>query len=257
MLNKKRGFSLAELLIALAIVSIIATMGLTIGKKSVAKAYDNYIYEGYKTLFDAICYIQALELELVSKTEEEDDDKYIISPVFINELKDIFSDEDSTTNTINTVNGIKYQVLYDGQSPESIPERVEHIITIKMTIPYVRRKDSSTADICLAFLPEDEYGILIPYEKGPHCKTSEEFSNIQNRKDLLTFWIRDDDDIVGNTNVDREDYVAIQYYSALVAICKNFGGNLKFLNSNDYIFKCPNPKLTVREGTINLKVKKH
>ena len=45
----KKGFSLAELLIALAIVSIIATLGFTIAKKNVEKAY-NFLMLGEKQL---------------------------------------------------------------------------------------------------------------------------------------------------------------------------------------------------------------
>lgn len=262
MSNKKRGFSLAELLIALAIISIIATMGLTIGKKSVAKAYENYIYEGYKAFYDAICHTKALEIPEVNDTEDG------INPAFITELKNIFSDYEAG-NTINTVNGIKYSIIYNGQSsasrPDGDPPRLEHIITIKMSIPYVRRKNSNTADICLALLSDEIPSILIPYSDGPNCKTSEEFSNIQVRKDLLSFYIQIEGDIAGNTHlkdtngdgqITREDYVPIQYYSPIVAICKNVGGASSFMNTDYYIYKCPNPELPNPYGTLKMKVKK-
>ena len=50
----KKGFSLAELLIALAIISIIAIMGLNITKKSAENAYNLYIYSGYSAIQSAI-----------------------------------------------------------------------------------------------------------------------------------------------------------------------------------------------------------
>ena len=55
-MNKKvkSGFSLAEVLIALAIISVIATMGFSIAKKGIANAYQGYYYAGYQGMDSAI-----------------------------------------------------------------------------------------------------------------------------------------------------------------------------------------------------------
>ena len=45
-LNK--GFSIAELLIVMAIISIIAFMGINIGRKNIEKSYNYYFYNTYK-----------------------------------------------------------------------------------------------------------------------------------------------------------------------------------------------------------------
>jgi prepilin-type N-terminal cleavage/methylation domain-containing protein len=50
----KTGFSLAEVLLTLAIVSIIATIGFTMSRKGIEKAYNGYIYNGYNSLTIAI-----------------------------------------------------------------------------------------------------------------------------------------------------------------------------------------------------------
>ena len=50
----KNGFSLAEILLTLGIVAVIATLGFTATKKSIDNAYNLYIYTGYKGLTDAI-----------------------------------------------------------------------------------------------------------------------------------------------------------------------------------------------------------
>ena len=49
-MKKTKGFSLAEVLIALAIVSIIATLGFTIAKKGIEDAYNLYIYTAYSSM---------------------------------------------------------------------------------------------------------------------------------------------------------------------------------------------------------------
>ena len=50
----KKGFSLSELLIALAIISIISVLGITISKKGMEKAYNQYIYNAYSSIQYAI-----------------------------------------------------------------------------------------------------------------------------------------------------------------------------------------------------------
>ena len=49
-----KGFSLAELMIVVVIISIIATMGIRISRRGVENAYNYYIYNGYKSLETAI-----------------------------------------------------------------------------------------------------------------------------------------------------------------------------------------------------------
>ncbi len=50
----KSGFSLAEVLLALAIVAIIATLGFTMSRKGIEHAYNQYIYTGYNSMSIAI-----------------------------------------------------------------------------------------------------------------------------------------------------------------------------------------------------------
>ena len=52
----KKAFSLAEVLIALSIISIIATMMVSISRKGLEDAYNLYYYTGYKGMLDAISY---------------------------------------------------------------------------------------------------------------------------------------------------------------------------------------------------------
>ena len=50
----QKGFSLAEILIALAIISVISTLGFSIAKKGIEDAYQGYFYTGYNGLYTAL-----------------------------------------------------------------------------------------------------------------------------------------------------------------------------------------------------------
>ena len=49
----KIGFSLAEILVCVAIIAVVATLGFSITKQSVARSYDLYIYNGYVSILNA------------------------------------------------------------------------------------------------------------------------------------------------------------------------------------------------------------
>lgn len=51
---EKKGFSLAELLLCIAIIGVVSAMGMTITKHSSDKAYNLYYYTGYINLYNAI-----------------------------------------------------------------------------------------------------------------------------------------------------------------------------------------------------------
>lgn len=52
--NIKSGFSLAEVLISVGIISVIATLGLPIAQKNIDQAYNKYVYTGAEALSLAI-----------------------------------------------------------------------------------------------------------------------------------------------------------------------------------------------------------
>ena len=89
----KKGFSLAEILIAVGIISVIATIGFSITTKGIDKAYDLYIYNGYNSLTNAINDVNARELIL--------DTSSVDTPFFVH-LTDLFDG-----NSIDSGNQIR------------------------------------------------------------------------------------------------------------------------------------------------------
>lgn len=70
MKTSRRGFTLAELLICMAIIGTIAAMGMVITKRSTESAYNLYYYTGYINLYNAIAEARANGCETASCTME-------------------------------------------------------------------------------------------------------------------------------------------------------------------------------------------
>lgn len=104
----KTGFSLAEVLLTLAIVSIIATIGFTMSRKGIEKAYNGYIYNGYNSLTIAIAEANArghaFNGENFSSKEDvkKDDSDY----GFCNAVKDVLT----TTKPANQTAFVGYNI---------------------------------------------------------------------------------------------------------------------------------------------------
>ena len=139
-MNKKikQGFSLAEVLIALAIISVIATMGFSIAKKGIADAYQGYYYSGYLGLDTAL---------KIAKKEIYDDD-YPNKPNTPQELKDNFIEHLIITLNLKkegpinncteykALNNIKYVICPSTNSTDNPPGNMN----IDMIVPSVRTK---------------------------------------------------------------------------------------------------------------------
>ena len=205
MIKNKKGFTLAEVLISVGIISVIATFAFTISQRGIERAYDQYVYTGYKGLIDAI---------LSGLTE---------GVVFDGELGDIdyirnvlnAKQEGNNPSFFTAPNKIKYQVFF----------RQGHYY-FKMILPSLQRNDVRR-ESCLAYFPEKNYGILLPYRQNSVCTSTLDLSM---RKDLLPFYI--DDGIVGRTQYNQAtesyEYKPIEnFYSAQEAVCRVFTGNIE------------------------------
>ena len=215
--NTKKGFTLAELLISIAIISIISTMGIVISKKGMDKAYDYYVYNSYKTISSAIG-------DAISNNYKIDDDGWV---PFLEYIRDLFGGSiydysiylDERYSFISLKNGVVYKFNNDDKGH------------IRILLPSANSKGR-----ILDFYLDPEH-----YEYGLIPASNEAYNDslsVLNRMDLLPFTIddgvtgkivsrliKDDDD---SYSFDAPDYLdekkkAIERYSYKEAFCKLYG----------------------------------
>lgn len=224
MKTNKSGFSLAEVLIALAIVSIIATMAFTISKRGIERAYQQYVYTGYTGISDAISDAKTNGLEFEYDNVNESD--------AIEHILKIFSVDDSNVSKpggdsiqFTAPNNIEYKIWTVGDNGEdSDSASFSPYYYIEMKVPTVKTSSGKTREtICLSYAPKEEYGVLVPFQgNGDKCTTTIE--SIQDRQDLLPFYI--DNGKLGTrieNSTNKVEYTARKYYSFKQAACKLYG----------------------------------
>ena len=244
----KRAFSLAEILIALAIISVIATMGFTITQKNIASAYDMYFYTGYTGLQYAIA-------DAYSK--DYDQNSYTALHVYTSEVAEHVNDlfrgnlSGSSTETIITApNHIKYTIRKHSSDP--------YAAKIVMQVPSIKTKHDSKKEVTMYYMP-DKYNFLILADDGGDYATK--------RIDLFPFYI--DDGIKGksrqhcdeqNANgtpitecnlIDTPVYTKREYYTFKEAFCKVYPGEELKVGSTS-IFNEACPAKTADVGAIKL-----
>lgn len=218
--NLKSGFTLAETLLAIGIISVVATIGFSFAQKGIERAYNQYYFTGYEGISLAIQDAEAQGRGI------HDTNSFDIRNDFLTHIADLFGVRDFDADnacenenigsndvrvcTIIAPNKISYQIFLDGQreedtdgdgNDEDLPN-----YTIRMDVPAPKQADGNTfSRVCLAYLPYDTYGknaneggapLLIPFQgttpsapdQDPSCSSS---VDIVNRTDLLPFYLDD------------------------------------------------------------------
>lgn len=290
----KKGFSLAELLIALGIVAVIATMGFTISKQGIENAYNQYFYTGYKGIYDAItaasndglkvipdrayCGTISLSLEsgssgsillcpgesytfynVISNGYRMQTNHVFIRKDFFSYINNLLRSKTSYMATGNYINVENIKITGGTRGTFTAPNNIDYILSmspdptavigapsaevdytktvvkettpktivytnngplypsavfITMTVPYVKGKIGKA---CLLYLPEANDGMLIPLSSS----FAADAVDLQNRKDLLPFYI--DDGESGRVFINEDGTTSYQkrkFYSFREAYCK-------------------------------------
>ena len=228
MINKfRQAFSLAELLIVIAIIAIVIAMSFTIAKKGIKNAYNLFFYTGYNGIYeaigDAIDYGYALSSTNISNCD------------FINHIVKILSAEKTTSGNgvqIAAPNGIVYNMSFLTNYTEEMgdEEVTKSIYKIVMKIPYQKTGNINEAKITLYYLPDYNNGILVP----SGVINADNNVNLQNRQDLLPFYI--DDGSVGRaveTSSGSYSYTKPTYTNFKTAFCQSNGSLV--LGGNTYV----------------------
>lgn len=197
----RNAFSLAEILVVVAILSVIAIFGFKIAGDGIDRAYNDYIYTGYEGLNVAI------------KAAEEAAEEAGVNGVDVNfntYIANIFNGSYiDDGRIIRASNGINY--IYHGQLLFPNP-----IFFYQMQTPKRRANDGSFNNTCLAYYPDGDYNLLLPVGTTGDCTTD---LDIQQRPDLLLFYF--DDGIAGRTI--NGEYHPIRYYTVRDAVCSKYG----------------------------------
>jgi prepilin-type N-terminal cleavage/methylation domain-containing protein len=195
--NLKNAFSLAELLITLAIIAIIATMGYTISKTGIDNAYNAYLYNGYISLSNALAEASYNGIHATATTGD----------VFDQYLLNLFSGtriESSNTYKFKTTNNVQYELERTGQISNSIGN-TKPLIQITMTYP---QANNQTASLTMYYSEFLVHGNLVP--TAPNATITD--------KKLLAFYLDD-----GNTGrIINGIYNKRTFYSAKEAFCKAY-----------------------------------
>ena len=212
----KLGFTMAELLLCIAIIGIVSAMGMTITKKGTEKAYNLFYYTGYVNAYNAIA--DAVAGGDTSMTQTYGADGKVVNsviPALVKHFAKCFNVEESditwnplTGYQISAGNGITYY-LYP--YPNSFLAICMKVPTSSGTSKYVQL-----------------YYVLSTNELIPGNNDNTSFCPIQNRRDLLAAYV--DDGKVGRNNVMNRSnwqYQRPVYGSYKDAYCSVYGASAK------------------------------
>lgn len=218
----KKGFSLAEILIALAIVAVIATMAFTISKKGTENAYNQYVYTGYIGISDAITDATNEQFELeYNNVKNCNAIKYIMKVLSVDETK-ATQNGSSDAITFTAPNKISYKIWTAGADDAEADDKSPYFY-IQMSVPTTRTSAGNATNICLSYAPKENYSVLIPFQGDNQCTTT--IDNIQKRTDLLPFYI-DNGRLGVRTTYDNSETSELEprrFYSFQEAACKLYG----------------------------------
>lgn len=219
----KNGFSLAELLIVMAIIAIVTAMSFTIAKKGIKSAYNLFFYNGYNSMFEAIGDAIDNDYEITSTVAAGDFAKHIIKI-----MSGTVTASTGTSVEFSVPNGITYKISYAGTyTANTEPGEIYKIV---MKVPHQKTSSSTDAAVTMYYLPDYNNGTFLP----SGTLNNENTVNLQERTDLLPFYI--DDGTVGRS-IEYETgykYEKATYYNFKTAYCKANGpislGGVSYVN---------------------------
>ena len=225
----KKGFTLTELLLCVAIISIVTAVGGSIAKHSAEKAYNNYFFYGFANLYDATMHIERKDIEDSYKgadTLEHYATK--LNTIFNENTKSAIPSEDKTTWTVNTSNGIKYEIseLSSGTGYE-----------IQMYVPALKTRNTpnSYKRTRIIYIRSGENsGIMFP-----SALSTETYDvDLQNNILLLPTYINRGERQIKEDN-GQIRIIPIRYYSYHDAYCiLSAGGNTSLEENGTTYIDC-------------------
>ena len=246
-----KGMTLAEVLIALAIAAIIATIGFTFAQKSAERAYDLYVYTGYKGLHDAFseARYEGLGLNNEFLGANSCNNRFIstvselLSAECRNDRFSITLDDLPAGNNgviLRAPNNIWYEIVYYDVDQNG----TDHLFLIDMSVPsqrysYIDNNGNnviSNRHTYRFFYSQNQSNYIIPSnyidDLDMNGQQRDRYRFVLDRPDVLPFYI--DDGLVGRvrpTAGGNYQYQRIQPSSFRQAFCETRG--LRFYGKPD------------------------
>lgn len=225
----KLGFTMAELLLCIAIIGVVSAMGMTVTKKSTENAYNLYFYTGYVNLYNAIADAvetgeDAYPSGLCNGTSPNNTPtsqtqfvRHIAKVLGVNE-EDI--EHNGGSGSFTTNNGIKYTFLNQATCPGANAAR------IYMRVPAAKTRNNDGL-IGTEFFYMSDIQQLVPTRY-----TNNNYISLQERRDLLPAYI-DDGKVGRNNSLNRTnwEYERPIYGSYKDVFCSIYGTSKNIPNA--------------------------
>ena len=236
-MKNKKGFSLAELLIALAVVSVIATIGFSVAQKGIERAFNQYVYTAYSSLYHL--FSDAVENDhTVFSTSS--DSNYMKHMIKVLQAKQEILNPDSNSHLILIArNNVKYIFQQESVNPTELPDygflytiyvqvpaakKVKEDGEVRNSVTYKLRYSSKgfTSQIPLpCYISDSEVNQIKTSLGEKYTKNTEFIQKMPERIDLLPFYV--DDGLVGRVRIKSDGtpagFTKRTYTSAKQAHC--------------------------------------
>lgn len=230
----KFGFSLAELLIALAIVAVVATMGFSITKRGIERAYTLYWYTGFMGIYEAFSDAILNDYSLNNETNDSLETSDFIDHVVYILNAEIIDEPDIEGCRFDAPNGTIYRVKYEPNLEYTTEEpgaTIYHKAVLIAMFPPQPREDKKGAFLC--YLPDYNGGTLFPIDNVG----GDSNIKLQDKIELLPTYI--DDGSVGRVikNDDNKySYTPPTYDTYKRNYCKIYGEIVATQNDHDITY---------------------
>ena len=177
----QKGFSLAEILIALAIISVISTLGFSIAKKGIEDAYQGYFFSGYNGMYTALNIAKEDIYTNPTKHIKNDYDSYQKADLFVKHVQKILNLTLEGSDEYIAPNGIKYKITKKNiTSPPNL--------NIDMYVPSVKTDDiDKNYRIVKLVYQNGKLSSNAPSNGYTSAQLKNGYVDIGNRIDLVTF----------------------------------------------------------------------
>ncbi len=213
---KKQGFTLAEMLLCIGIIAVVAAMGATISKAVTQKAYNIYFVNGYNNLANAIA---DMESDITQFNSNNNNNNEPFMEGFHKRINNSVLEQNAQGQPfkVNADNGVSYTLVFIGAMPQNSTNLKDFYVVIDMGVPQHKTRQNHEGKINVRFVYTKEHnGQLIPVEVN-----NANYINLADKQNLLPTYV--DDGNVGRRG--HGNYTPIRYQTYTQSYCEAIDPN--------------------------------